>query len=276
MRWVIASIAALSAVAGACLLPEVNDFAGSSLDAAAESFVAPEAAAPDSAVTPEAGADAKVVCPDTSFCDDFDDGPLGAKWTSKDELDGKLTLETGGLSAPNRLLMSLTPLTGFVRRAGLTKTFAVTANPKRITCSVMVRVEGRANPPDGDTQLLEIWEHGSKDDDVYLKIGQADTYLREDSLTADGSVTAHNKTIPAGAGAIANGVWTRVVLDVDFVGKAAALTLTPNASVPTTGSIPITPGVGITKFDVILAEPDDHDDGPAKASFDDLRCDFTL
>lgn len=284
MRWARGLVVGASVLVAACLLPELADLGGSGAqDASTAGDASFDAMVPDAkpngdAAAPDApsGDGAASVCPDASFCDDFDNGPLGGKWSGQTIVDGVLALETGGLSAPNLLRASLVTPTGSVRRAGLTKTYNVTTAPKRIVCAVSAKVVVRPTSSGQDLQLLEIYEQGSTFDDFFVKITSSGTYLHEEFTGADGGPSSVSKSLTTANGGIGIGTWTRLTLDVNFQTKAASLTILPSGgSASTISMTATTPATGVKSYDLNLAEPDDHDTDPSTIQYDDFRCDFT-
>lgn len=283
MRWarVIVVLGGASLVA-ACLLPELGDLGGAGQE---DGSTAGDATG-DAPTKLDGGGDAlsdapatdgsASFCPDGSFCDDFDNGALGAKWTSTLLADGVLALETGGVSAPNLLRASLVPPVGTERRAGLSKTFNVASGPKRVVCAVSAKVVTRPTTPGEDVQLLEVYEKGTTYDDLYVKIQAGGTYLLEEFNAPDGGAASASKSLSTASGGIAVGVWTRLTLDVNFATKAATLTIAPSGGSTSTITMPaITPGVSVKSYELNLAEPADHETDPSTIQYDDFRCDIT-
>jgi hypothetical protein len=88
------------------------------------------------------GAPPRPPCPDGAFCDDFDDGPLGLRWTSPEIVRGRLERGSASyVSAPYALRATLDPPDGSAHRlAVLLREFAGVTG---LRCSVDLYVEER-------------------------------------------------------------------------------------------------------------------------------------
>lgn len=269
-----------SAFLAACLLPELQDLGGAATsDAGPADGAAGDAALGDGASDgSKADASAKdaAACPDGSFCDDFDDGPLGARWSTIDTFDGVLALSDASVSAPNGLRMELAAPAGAERRAALVKNFAVSAAPTRVVCSVSLRLTTRIGGTGDDLELFEIDQQGATYDTVFIKVSATQTFLREEHTGGDGGFASQTKALATNAGGIPDGTWTRVVLDVNGATKSATLSITPEggSTTPLVMSS-LTLAKSVTKLTLILGEPADHDVSPSTTHFDDYRCDVT-
>jgi hypothetical protein len=270
MRRAGLAIAGVATIAAGCLLPEIGDFSGGSPDA---STVLGNDASPK-----DTGADAPIVvadagaCPDGSFCDDFDDGPLGAKWTTKQEQDIELTLVDAGLSPPNALQLRFLPRTKAARQGFLSKAFPVTT-AAHVVCSVQIKPIVRTTTSGQDYQVLLVQTAASASQwaSVYVKLTPTATDVLEDHPGADGGVASSVKGIPTTGGGVATGAWSRLELDVDFAKKSAKLTVIGTAT--TSLTIPnLQPPANPSSITILLGEDGDSDDEPSTTLLDDLVC----
>jgi hypothetical protein len=159
-------------------------------------------------------ADATSGC-DATFCDDFDDGPLGARWVKQEADGGELALSPGHVSPPHALRATLRAADAGARRTALLS--ARLGNARRIDCSFMFL--GESLPPSGagrDMDVIRIAvEHPAYVRySVQLSIAEASSRLREDVHRTDrlecdcplGRIDIAER--PAG--------WTPVHLSADF------------------------------------------------------------
>lgn len=278
MRWAYGIGVALGCLAAACLLPELRGLAGDGADASTlvdgSSGDANVDGSADGAV--DVGPDVpRAPCPDSSFCDDFDEGPLGGRWTAIQQLDGVLSLEDGGLSAPNRLRMDLLVPSGASRRAGMQKLIPVPSGLTRVVCTLSVRIDVRPTASGDDYQIVEVTLRDGARTSTYVKIGPTQTQLIEGRPGADGGFVTTAKTLTTAAGGIPSGVWTKVTVDVSYPAKTATLTVSPAGGATTQLSTSIFAGTNDKTLELYLGEPDDSDNGPSTTQFDDFRCDLT-
>lgn len=253
-------------IGSGCLLPELKDLGGS---AASDAGTAPDGPLLDSGVdaTTDATIDGAAPCPSGWFCDDFDQGPLGATWSAVATLDGTLTLETGGLSTPNFVRMDLLAPKGASRHAYLEKTF--TLAPTRAVCSFAVRVPSR--PATGDFQLLEIRDSATHL--VYVKVYVNGTELGEEATGADGGNADRFIHLTTANGGIPDATWTTTTLDVDYGAKTVNLSVTPlggKTATTSLGNLLVAPNA--KSVVVSLGDTGDSDNPLFTAHLDDLRC----
>ncbi len=252
-------------MAAGCLLPELGDFAGSG-SGSSDAAVTNDAGPPGS----DAGAPDARSCPDGSFCDDFDDGPVGAKWGTKQEIDGLLSLVDAGVSKPNALQMEFLPPTTTERRAYLAKSFSLTAHT-HVVCSVRVNPLVRTTGSGQDYQLLLLSERGTGYGSVYVKLTPTATDLIEEH-PGDGGAARNLKFLTTATGGIATGSWSTLVLDVSYTNAIATLTVTGTTT--TSITIPLVPPAKPTAIDVSLGDDGDTDTDVSRTLFDDLVCSF--
>lgn len=278
MRWAYGIGVALGCLAAACLLPELRGLAGDGADASTlvdgSSGDANVDGSADGAV--DVGPDVpRAPCPDSSFCDDFDQGALGARWSAIQQLDGVLTLEEGGLSAPNRLRMDLLAPKGGTRRAGLQKLIPIPSGITRVVCTMSLRVDVRPTATSDDYQILEVTQRDGARTSTYVKIGPTQTMLIESRPTADGGTATSTKTLATTAGGVPTGSWAKITLDVNTTTKTSTLSIVDATNTAAQFSTSIFAGSNNKTLELYLGEPDDGDIGLSTTQFDDFRCDFT-
>ena len=156
-RWKVASsralglffVVAVAAGRGCSLLVSTSGFSdgATSSEAGAQDASAPIDALSDA----PAKTDAASVC-DATFCDSFDDGPLGARWDSRDgPVAATLALVPAANSAPSALELDLAagkPSSTVERRAFLTKLLGVKAGT--VSCRFQVNLLLSPGPGAGD------------------------------------------------------------------------------------------------------------------------------
>ncbi len=249
MSWRGFAIAALVAGTGACSLlvsvptDEYSNGASAGVDASIE--------AGGSDGRPAQGCDA-------TFCEDFDDGPLGSKWAEQRTAGGgELSLAPSSLSPPNALRIRLTERSDTTKRsAHLARDFPF---PTRARCSIDMAA-GYGAPSDGDIEILSL-KADESDYALYIKVQENEVGLRE-SL-ADESTTSSEIT-----GVGWNGSWVHIVLDAEM-GKQA--TLTVGEKTTSLGLRSIT-GPNLT---LSIGESGDSDGWAYELLIDNLACTFT-
>jgi len=207
--------AALFGVAAACTLAvSVDGLTGGASDGGVDAPGVPEAAPG----TPEAGLDAAVEASDAiaatdacdaDFCDDFDDGPLGARWSRVVHSDGgSIALDTTAFrSPPNSLLTSLGD--GGAEAAYLQLDLGAA---KLVKCRMNVFVLAT-----GSTSLLDFFTLDVSGPQTYsLKAAFTPTAssLRDDVFLPDGGCLCPREE-PKGP-LIPLSQWVAVEVEVDF------------------------------------------------------------
>lgn len=212
------AIAAGSFAAAACsALVDTSGLSGGPADAALEAS-SPGDAAPDVVDVPDAAdaadaADGGGIC-DASFCDDFDDGPLGARWTSMDiGTSGVLSLATPAVSAPNSLrAVLLDALTDDDAYAFVDKDLGP---GKAVRCEFSVFLTTR--PTDNNhTDLFRIRASGAdvKDYQLWFGVTNIDATFREDVFFPDGGCDCPRQDV--GPDSFPDARWVRVTVESNF------------------------------------------------------------
>ncbi|MBX3210029.1 MAG: hypothetical protein KF764_33675 [Labilithrix sp.] len=259
------AVVALGLTSSCSLLLYNDDFSGAPGPVDASSPDAPLDESRAETDAGDAGEDAAPSCATATFCDDFDDGPLGAKWTTVDAVFGELTLVDGGVSPPNALRIDLYARdAGIARRAHLARDFTF---PRQLHCSMHVSVPVLAS--DTDVELLTFTANSGSLSayTFFLKATRAELTAHE-QLKETSSSSTTRKDIPLEN--VPRGRWIHVGVDVDF--PAGKLTLDLDGR-PVSGAL--TPQTNAPLLEVSLGEPDDSDPSPATILYDDFWCNMS-
>jgi hypothetical protein len=197
---------------------------------------------------------------DATFCDDFDNGPLGATWTATDTAKGgELTLVPQAFSPPNALRMFI-PDTSGTRTARLAKAFPT---PKRVRCDVELFI---TKPPVANQNVQVLGFNAPTDAEgfyaVFLKIEDASGYLAEE-VTGSPDRVLDLPPFPVGS-------WVHFAMDVDLAASKVELIVGARSTAFTL--VPVALGPTLT---VIVGEPSESQGGAFEASFDDFSCNLT-
>jgi hypothetical protein len=261
MRWRgLAGLAAAAlAVATACsLVVDTDGLSGGGPDASAEDAPVPGDASADATPAPDAGR-----C-DADFCDDFDEGVLGARWSRVVAQRGTIAFDTTSFRSAPRSFRATTQADAGEATAYLA--YDLPSVPKAIECSFSLRV----NAPDGGTvgyaDVFQFAAVGPGIGEYQLRLGffQGQPSVREDVYFDDAACGCPRKDVDLPP--IAPGAWLRVTMATDFT----TLTVTyADAQVykgPFTGFTP-------TAVSVILGL-EDFSRRSADVQYDDLACRF--
>jgi hypothetical protein len=240
----VAALVAALIIAAAC-----SSFDGATtggpddgLDAAPDAPTADGAAdATDAAVT--ADADTRRWCERQTkllFCDDFDDGPLGATWDVELVTGGTLRFDAlNSTSTPRALGATIAPEPSLtvVPQAAFQKTFPL--HPRKMRYAVDVRINTR----DDAGAPAQVVYFGIDGPSIYYKLGflvrKDDTAFDEDT-NADGGVPTPVRPI---ASQLALGRWTRITIDVVLMPDAGSPSATVNIDGTDVLSTPIVPPI---------------------------------
>ena len=260
MSWRVA-LASLVALTGACTLfvsvspDEYSQGARPSGDGGADG----PNDAPGTDVDADAGGTIASSHCDATFCDDFDEGPLGARWTRKEVFGADLALVPSTASAPNALRLSLPAQAGTTERVGLLAKDV--SFPTHVRCSFKL-FTATTIASGRDVEVLSYRARlGDTFYGVYLKVGDNEIYLREE-ITGDSTTYSE---VPASLG---QSTWLDVELDAQL-GKAATLKVDGEPV-----SIVLRP-FAAEVLTIGLGEPGDGDQWAYETLFDDLACSVT-
>ncbi len=205
MRRALAFAALVLAVGAACASFGSGNDATPAPDGGAESAAPPPPAdaAPDADAGPWCARQTGLL-----FCDDFDDGPLGAKWDRSYVAVGTLALDPNANSPPNALLATLPAASSGVPQMALYKAFGG-LQPRRVTIGVDVFVEAfdDAGAP-ADVAHVSIFS-GALFYTLTVNDGANGPLLAEDTNT-DGGIPQNVHRIGT---KLPHGRWTRVSID---------------------------------------------------------------
>jgi hypothetical protein len=176
-----------------------------------------DAAAPDASTdAPPAEGGSWCAHQDATFCDDFDEQPLGKLWTSVATSGGALALDSdAAISLPNSLLAAIPG--GGDGAPKLSKVFTGTAS--RLHCDFELRVDTAS--PIGEIDVFDVvmtWANsGLRFYRLALVLKASSSTFIEDAEYEDGGVLNPYVNLPL----LAQGAWTRVILDVDLASAHA-------------------------------------------------------
>ncbi len=202
-----------------------------------------------------------VACGDATFCDDFDEETLGAKWGSVEQGAGAtLSLEKAGQSAPFALRLDLGDRDAATARfAFLTRDFAM---PKTSSCAFSLWIE---SAPAASMDLgIFTFRPNPASDKYQLEVKLSHTLsvsLHEDFTGSSGPATQ--------AGVLSSKRWYRMQLDTDF--RTISVRIDDGAPVARA----LRGGVVSSMLNVSLGERGDSEQGAFVVRFDDLVCALT-
>jgi hypothetical protein len=223
-------VAPLAVAAGGCsLLIDLSDTTGGSGAAAApDASTRFDASAASDAARPAypPGSWCAMNAQALFFCDDFDDGPLGARWTGATlQVSGAATLSTTNRSSPPNgfdiQCPALTPSTFLLEV--LTESI-----PAASKVTVAFDFDPIAFPADGHGGTLYLATltqgPGTPRNAIQFRAGTALADLQEQVITASGSIKSGTGMWES-ATFVQEGAWTRVEMTLDFTTSPATAVL---------------------------------------------------
>jgi hypothetical protein len=268
----ILAAAAVSAAAACSLLVDTNGLSGAD-DAGADAILAPPPPNP-----PPASADGAPDAPgarvcDATFCDDFDDGSLGARWTSVNVDNGAmLTLDDAGLSPPFALGVHLPTraTTSPSRAAQLVKRFS--PFPQKLLCTAQIFVQGGVTSGEGYGLFIARPSPNGGPWSFEVKIHPTNTIQSEEAYALpDGGKTLQTTKLST----IAVGAWVALAIELDWPTQAIVTVAGSSSTIPFASGPESTDEGGATALDVGLGEDSDGDLPAFDALFDDFACTLT-
>jgi hypothetical protein len=268
-----AAAAILVALTGACTLLVPLD-ADEFTDGAAGDASAPVAPAPETSLVEDGGAQPSVdgdaqsnldggseasTC-EATFCESFDEGPLGDKWGRLQAVNGgELALVPSTIGPPNALRVRLTIDGGGGKRSAfLAKTFPM---PKRARCSLDV-FAGPGTTVGGDFALFSLQStNGNNDHSLELKLRYADILLVD-------TLTGWANRIMTISGSPWTGSWMHVEIDVEIGVRASLAALGQQRSFDVR-SLPASDLV------LVVGESGDGESWTDQVLIDNVACTFT-
>ncbi len=198
---------------------------------------------------------------DATFCESFDEGPLGGKWgTVQTAEGGQLSLVPSTQGPPNALRVHLAGNAsgGTGRSAYLGKTFPF---PKQARCSIDVSAGPGLSAGD-DMEMLGLrLQNAAQYYSVHVKLGDDELHVRE-SITSDSTTSAK---IPAPPW---TGAWVHVELDVELGVKATVSALGQKQE------LALRP-FSADSITLIVGESGDSDAWTYEVLLDNVACTFT-
>lgn len=263
------------ALAGCSLFTDLSEYdqaTGVDGGSASEGSTDGSAVTTDSPTTSDTGSEAGAgsTCSDGGFCDDFDELPLGARWSRVVvQNGGSLSLDDAGLSPP----FAFRPRTTVAANLAIQTAYlehVVDVIPKSLSCSFVIRIH---SPPLGDSvgplDVLQLYATAPGIKEYYLRLGQlpdGTISLREDLFPSDGGVCGCPRTSVSGT-KLTTDDWTRVSLYTDFTTARVSFDDVIRISAPFFGFTPSTLSVLLGAQVYGKAETD--------VSYDDVACSFT-
>ena len=261
----VVGFAITTAAAGCSLLVDTSGLSGSAAeDAASDRAVPNEGGALDAGAEATSSSDAGRTC-DATFCDDFDDGPLGAKWT-KTTLAGGGTLElaTPARSLPNALRAQFHGVSSPQDRYAMLEQDLGLG--KSVRCDFSIYVASRPNMDLDDVFRIRTRGPGVGDFLLYFAVSTGGGSLADDIAYPDGGCACPQKYVPFTQLPVSS--WAHVTVETNF--STATVTVDGTMVVsdtfgPIVPNEPIVVGLGGRAFSSITSD----------VLFDDFSCTIT-
>lgn len=254
-------VASIGCAAAFFVLLDCSSF-GSAVDPAGEPDAA--SAAPDASMDVVADLDGGK-CPDGAFCDDFDEGELGARWSNIAHQGARrMALDpTAPLSPPNVFRVEIPGDAGPRLVEGMLELDLPV--PKELRCSFAVRNE-RALGSSRNVDLFHLRLEAPGYEAYTLKLGGTSGFgLREDIDLADGGC-ACPRYQSGERFQLEPGVWKRIVLGTNFT----TVTLWVEGDVVAKEDLTtVAPSRVTVRLGLTTRTPTDAD-----MSFDDFMCEL--
>ena len=199
-----------------------------------------------------------------TFCDDFDEGGVGEKWSEARQTNGQIVFdENAAISPPRSLRTTIGSASGlYTRRALLRRELPL---GRAVRCTAAVRVNSTGSPAHHvDFFQINATAADITRYDVRLFIRGSTSAIRDDVELTDGGCSCPNKTTTFTP--IARTKWTSVTMETDFKEVSVSYDGTlafkgPFGDGLTPKSLAVT--IGINSYDM----------GAWDVQYDDLRCD---
>ncbi len=216
------------------------------------------------AATDALAADGGIVC-DATFCDDFDDGPVGAKWSRAIVNKGSIDLATKYTSAPSALRARFFGSDSTDDRYAMLERDLGTGT--RVRCDFSMSVTARADRDVNDPFRIRTTAPGVSDYLLYLVLPAAGGIaLADDIQYSDGGCACPQRLTSFDSFPI--GAWRRITIETDFTTATLSVdgaVVVTNTFGPIVPNGPIVVGLGGRAFSSITSE----------TLFDDFSCTIT-
>lgn len=195
------------------------------------------ASAPDAGEATDGGSSAFCATrPALEFCEDFDEGPLPARFSSVDVVGGGLSInDADPASPPSSLLATVRAAASSVGRARVVRAFSAGT---KIRLFVQMREQQRSRRAKASVNVLGVGVSG--DDSYEVGIGTDETgawYGYQRTRGPAGEVVAR---FPA-TGALAADRWVSVRIDIDIAAAGAATMTVRFGNDPVVDAVTIAP-----------------------------------
>lgn len=241
----------LASSAAACfLLPQTDPLSGG---------------APKDAAVGDGSADAEAGWCDSTFCDDFDHGALGALWTEVRGIDaGFMSLGAPAVSPPNALVIE--QIDGGNKQQKLPMLVKDLPKGASLRCSFSVLAEVLPAANNSGDLLTFLFAGGGTfvDNEILLSLDKAGLRLREDVSLLDGGCNCPKFEI--GPFPISGALFTRIAMVTDFATARIFVNDVEVASHAVTGA-------GPTPVRVYFGY--DRPNGTSRIRVDDFACTVT-
>ncbi len=239
MRWSVAGFVAAGAL-GACLFPDLSALRGDASDGGANDVVTDASDAGEDGPPSDAAASPCVAS--HTFCDDFDENPLGAKWDTITSQVGPLVLSSDAISPPNAL--EATIMSGAFGNSMLVKTMHADAH---FHVEADLRVDAPAITSGTEIDLVELSINPVGYDDVDIVIDRVDKASVVEVYThwLDGGTTSADTPFNEDFSS-----WKHVTMDIDLSKQVAIVDVdgkqVASVSLPSYTASPVMLAVGAT------------------------------
>ncbi|HEY1954001.1 MAG TPA: hypothetical protein VGH28_00265 [Polyangiaceae bacterium] len=206
----------------ACFFPDLGALSGNDAGPDGASDATANDAAVNDAAMNDASADAGPCAAQHVFCDDFDDGPLGAKWDSPYLTDGgALGLTTvHAVTAPSALAATAAQTGPSVEGEAELQKLLPAADHTRVQADVTVAAGASVSELDMIALIPKPPPPGSDYADFDIQLGKTTGYLEQYVHDTDGGESSQDLAVDASFAATRH-----VVLDVDFPSQTYALAI---------------------------------------------------
>jgi len=215
----IAAMVSTFYAVGCSLLVDTEGLGGSPTPDASGDATGDRTAQAESGADTSAPIDAGKTC-EATFCDDFDEGGIGARWTSKDiQNGGLLDLGTPAVSAPNALRTRFATSTAMTDRVALLERDLGMGTHLR--CDFSMFLETRPSTSFVDLFRIRTTAPGVNEYNLFFGVNASTgATFREDLYLTDGGCGCPRKE--ANPPTLLASRWVRVSVETDFATASLA------------------------------------------------------